>query len=137
MNTETKPPVRASDWLRELDEDDGREQPPDVFADRYPPIRDVPTLRLALEDLLTNEQHEKLAGWAIPHPATGVFDGLAYWARVERAHNDAPTRAPIAGMYIPARLAMPPALADLLGVQVKGKRGARPLSNPKARKVKA
>jgi hypothetical protein len=107
----------------------------DLFAKMYPMARDHGALRDALHRVLTPEQYEKLPhgtveGW---HVASGIFDGAAHWARLERGHIDVAARVArgepaIPGLTIPGRFAMPPPLAELLGEKpgkAKKKRAAR------------
>jgi len=74
-------------------------------------------------------------GVATWHPASGIFNAVANWARIEKAHLDAGKREPVAGLTIPRREPMPEKLAELLGVKPKQKKGARPLTSPKRRKA--
>lgn len=106
----------------------------DRFAELYPMVDDIPSLRLLLVEVLTPELGEKLDPLPIPwHPRSGIFDAVAHWARIEKAHLDAPE-----GVTLPARLTMPEKLTELLqGPTAKGKRGARPLSSPSKGRAKA
>lgn len=131
-DTERERPQAPDACLDDPDPEDDKPEFPDVFGERYPMARDVPTLRQQVELLLPIADASRLAAVALPDPTTAVFSAIAHWARVEAAHNEAPTRAPVAGMYIPMRLPMPQALKDAIGKPVKKKRGARPLSSPKA-----
>lgn len=106
---------------------------PDVFAKLYPMARDHSTLRDHLHAVLTPEQYAKLPHGTVEawHPATGIFDAIAHWARIEKAHTEIPKREPIAGFYLQGRMPMPVKLAELLGETAKPKR-ARKAHKPRA-----
>src|SRR4029079_16288280 len=111
--------------------------PPGPYAlfDRMYPLADsVIALRAQLKEVLTPEQFEKGLSWVIPHPSTGIFNAVANWARIEKAHAEAGSREPIAGLTIPRREPMPVKLAELLGEKPKERRGERPLTSPKRKR---
>lgn len=101
---------------------------PDVFAQLYPMARDHGTLRDDLHAVLTPEQYALLPNGTVEawHPATGIFDAIAHWARIEKAHIEIPKREPIAGFYLQGRMPMPVKLAELLGKPAKPKRARKP-----------
>lgn len=105
----------------------------DLFAKMYPIARDHGALRDALHRVLPEEHYGKLAhgtveGW---HVSSGIFDAVAHWARLERAHQEVAARAqrkeaPIPGLTIPGRFPMPEKLAEALGEKAaKKKRGRK------------
>lgn len=108
------------------------------FEEMYPMATDHDGLMNALCNVLPQgdymqihapEKEIAIERW---HPASGIFNAVAHWARIEKAHAEAGTREPIAGLTIPRREPMPEKLAELLGVKKpKEKRGARPLTSPK------
>ncbi len=111
----------------------------DRFAKMYPMAANVIELRALLQVVLTSEQFQTALSWTLPNPGTLVFDEAAHWARIEKAHRYSAERGlagAIPGLTIPAAVAMPKALADVLGVK-KTKRGARPLTNPRAKTRKS
>lgn len=135
----TQPAIqgRASDLLRELEEDDASgDLPPeaevDQFVELYPMARTHAALRDYLFEVLTPGQYGRLPDGTVEawHPATGIFDAVAHWARIEKAHQDAAERArqgepAIAGLTIPARMPMPEALQEALGRNPKKKRSRK------------
>lgn len=96
----------------------------DAFFERYPAAKTAAGLHADLVPAL------KEAGKPIPptllerlkelHPASGIFDGLAHWARLERAHRESAARARAGeirlgeGITLPARQPMPESLRRLL-----------------------
>jgi hypothetical protein len=167
---ETDPPgnplqgVRASDWLRELAEDDaegevtadGEPLPPPAYShladrvDHYAKFHDLYPMPTTLDGLLDacsygldGEQFARLReASAGLQPGSVDFAPIANWARREHAHYDSEARVkrgagPIAGLTIPVQLEMPPALRRLIEEPKKAKRGARPLANPKPRARKS
>ncbi|HEU4582683.1 MAG TPA: hypothetical protein VFS67_30710 [Polyangiaceae bacterium] len=130
----TQPAIqgRASDLLRELEEDDASGDLPtapevDQFVELYPMARTHEALRDYLADALAPGQYEPLPdgtveAWGV---ATGVFDAVAHWARIEKAHRDAAGREPIAGLCIPRRIPMPEALQQALAGRAAKKRSRK------------
>lgn len=105
----------------------------DLFAKMYPQARDHGALRDTLSRVLPVEQYGKVApvgileGWPL---SSVIFDSVAHWARLERAHQEVATRAqrkeaPIPGLTIPGRFPMPKELAELLGQPARKKRGRK------------
>lgn len=97
--------------------------PPSPYA-RFDELYPMPSTLEELLDYcsfgLTGEQFGKLRAaqpkWG---PATGIFNAVANWGRIERGHYEAAYRArdgvdPIAGLTIPARVAMPVKLAEII-----------------------
>jgi hypothetical protein len=113
-----------------------------MFERMYPLAVSAETLNTALAHALTTEQWAALnlndvARW---HPASGIFNAIANWARIEKAHLDTYARAQagepaVAGLTLPRREPMPEKLAELLGEKAKRMKGARPLSSPRKRKA--
>lgn len=110
--------------------------PRDVFADLYPAARTHGALRDDLHDGLTDSEYSLLVNGTIEawHPDTGIFQGVAHWARVARAHADSAGRAAagepgIAGLNIPALGPKPIPLVWLLkgdGTNGNGKAKGKP-----------
>lgn len=87
------------------------------FDELYPLATNPLQLLVQLIDFMPEEQHRVLRDNVSWHPASGIFNAVANWARIEKAHAEAGTREPIAGLTIPRREPMPQALAELLGVK--------------------
>jgi hypothetical protein len=119
--------------------------PPDwyvKFETLYPIAKGHGSLRDDLHEALTDEQYAKLPNGTVESwkTDTGIFQGVANWARTARARKDSTSRAPgLEGVTFPEPGPMPAPLAELLGdaaPKPKKKRGARPLSSPAPRKKK-
>lgn len=102
------------------------------FDTEYPIAVSEAELVATLKQVLTSEQFERLVSedeelihpWA---PTSGVFNGVAEWARIELAHRDA-AKAADGGkpfMAIPVRVDIPEKLAELVGDPPKQKRGRK------------
>lgn len=108
----------------------------DIFAEMYPMAANVIELRAELSEVLDTAQFEKFLSFPIPPPRSIVFDELAHWSRVSKARSESEiarqrTTPDSNGLYVPNIPPMPKVLKDALGkLAPKGKRGARPLSNP-------
>jgi hypothetical protein len=79
------------------------------FEEMYPSATDSTRLATDLWRVLEPDQIQKLD--------SGIFNAVANWARIEKAHAEAGKREPIAGLTLPRREPMPEKLADLLGVK--------------------
>jgi hypothetical protein len=83
---------------------------PDPFEARYPMARDHDRLHAALSVVLQGvlvPSLETLEKW---HPSTGIFQGIAHWARTELAHMNAKEHP---DLQLPSRMPMPEKLAEL------------------------
>lgn len=83
---------------------------PDPFAAKYPMARDHERLHSEISVVLQGvlvPSIEKLEKW---HPSTGVFQGMAHWARTELAHLNVKDHPDLA---LPPRIPMPEKLAEL------------------------
>lgn len=108
--------------------------PYEKFERMYPLATNHVDLWESLRSAIPKSQCAKLPS-ELPWDAdTGIFNAVATWSRIERAHLDAAQRAPIPGLTIPARLPMPEKLVELLGVKPKRMKGARPLTSPGRKK---
>lgn len=99
-----------------------------LFDERYPLARTTGALRDELFEVLSDEQYSKLTDGTVEawHPDSGIFDGIAQWARIERAHIDAKGASQFAdGMIVPARTEMPEPLRSLLDGKPAKKKRAR------------
>jgi hypothetical protein len=164
---ETDPPgnplqgIRASDWLRELAEDDaegevtadGAPLPPPAyshlvpdeatrlkFLQHYPWPKDSFQLRADLAIVLQRIEGAELPsaatvnGW---HPDTIQFQKAAGWVRDELADMNR-TEHPEFDLFLPLeRQPMPKELAALCMPPKRKAKGARPLANPKPRARKS
>lgn len=84
--------------------------PIDPFEARYSPARDHESLHAQLAVVLQGvlvPSIEKLEKW---HPDTGIFQGIAHWARTELAYLNKKEHPDLA---LPARSPMPEKLAEL------------------------
>ena len=135
-------------WTDPAPDADPDPEPPPVpskFDQLYPRARTHPAL---LDDLtacgfiLTPEQCAKLL---TVHEDTGKFDAIADWARKLKARTERSQPMdivpPIAGLVVPLVPPMPEAWTEIVNAgkpvaakPAKKKRGARPLTSPKARK---
>lgn len=101
-----------------------------LFDELYPIPRTTTELCLLLAVVLGTARYpgnDAIAAW---HPDSGIFHGVAHWARKERANDDAEARAKIgepgiAGLIVPARSEMPDPLHELLNGKPAKKKRAR------------
>lgn len=115
------------------------------FEEMYPLAENMADLLMALGEVLPMETLQPLTTSTrvnLWHPASGIFNAVANWARIEKAHADAYAEAQRGepakgGLTIPRREPMPEKLAELLGVKAKEKRGALPLTSPKRKRKEA
>lgn len=104
----------------------------DLFKERYPLALDAEMLLWMLRSVLAPEQQTAAVlaavnGW---HPDSGIFHGVAHWARIELAHADSQLRAEagepgIPGLLIPKREEMPEPLRELINNKPGKKKRAR------------
>ncbi len=95
----------------------------DTFFERYPAVTNAAALHAellpALELQGIDAPPELLPWLRKQHPRSGIFDGIAHWSRVERAHRESWAAAQQgdrtgAGLTLPARQPMPVKLAEML-----------------------
>lgn len=112
----------------EIDPPDALGQAWAVFSKRCPQATDAVKLAAELSCALQGVHPPHLFdAVAKHHPSSGVFQGLAHWARLEVAHMN---HAEYPDVWLPARMSMPEVLQEWL--KPKPKKGARPLSSPTA-----
>lgn len=101
----------------------------DKFDELYPLARTHAALRDYLQDALSDKQYSKLTEGTVEnwHLDSGIFHGVASWARLEKAHRDVRGREPIGGLHLPRKQPMPAMLKELLGGKAAPKkRGRKP-----------
>lgn len=103
-------------------------QPIDPFEARYSPARDHESLHAQLAVVLQGvlvPSIERLEKW---HPDSGIFQGIAHWARTELAYLNAKEHP---DLKLPARSPMPEKLADVrIYLGGASKRHERPAKKP-------
>lgn len=119
------------------DEDEGPPTPraevtlaADKFEVLYPPATNAWKLHVELSHLLPAGElptREQVDAW---HPASGIFNAIAHWARVERAHLESQQRAlrgqpALGGLTVPTRLPMPEKLVEAIAERT-GKPATKP-----------
>lgn len=114
----------------------------DSFFERYPSAKDAVSLHAdllpALADAGVTAPPDLLERLCAVHPRSGIFDGIAHWARVERAHRESSHAARCGEIYFgegityPARQPMPLKLAEMVGAGiVLEKRKRRRIVHPR------
>lgn len=82
-----------------------------IFARRWPQSLQATGLRTDLSTALQGVGVPTLEQLRKHNPASGTFQAMAHWARLEIAHMNAKEHP---GMWLPARLPLPKALIDLM-----------------------
>lgn len=107
-----------------------------TFNQNYPRAETSAHLFDELHKALTETEYAKLDGDLVRSwkPATGIFDAVSHWARVENAHQSHKSRAPTPGIVLPARFPMPGPLQQALASS-QPKKPAKTGKKTRARKA--
>lgn len=104
-----------------------------LFEEMYPLAPESTRLATDLRQALNDVQFRKLEAVGAPHnwhPASGIFNAVANWARIEKAHAEAGKRAPVAGLALPRREPMPEKLREIVEPGAPKKAARKPRSRP-------